>query len=80
MLYLAVIESYWLLSCSSQYKQEVIFAGKTKELADPSQPFDDNIFGPDLNKHLNQIATANKITAKNLQQNVVEKPTIPALF
>ena len=38
--------------------------GSAKELADPSQPFDDTIFGPDLNKHLNQIVAANKVAQK----------------
>ena len=43
-----------------QYK----LAGAAKELAEPNQEFSDLIFGPNMDKHLNKIIQANKITYK----------------
>ena len=38
--------------------------GAAKELADPSKPFDDTIFGPNLKQHFTSILNVNKITNK----------------
>ena len=43
-----------------QYK----LAGAAKELAEPNQEFSDLLFGPNMDKHLNKILQANKITYK----------------
>ena len=43
-----------------QYK----LAGAAKELAEPNQPFDDNLFSPNFDKHLTKILQANKLTYK----------------
>ena len=41
-----------------------ILSGQAKELAEPDQPFDDKLFGPDINKHFNNILAANKVSLK----------------
>ena len=38
--------------------------GAAKELAKPNQPFDDELFGSDMEKRVNKIIAANKVTAK----------------
>ena len=38
--------------------------GAAKEMAEPNQPFDDEIFGVNMEKRLSQILAANKVTAK----------------
>ena len=43
-----------------QYK----LSGAAKELAEPGQPFDDTLFGPNLKKHFNDILALNKLTHK----------------
>ena len=44
--------------------------GAAKELADPSKPFDDNIFGPNLKQHFTSILNVNKITNKMTSNRV----------
>ena len=41
-----------------------VLSGQAKELAEPHQPFDDKLFGPDLNKHFNNILAMNKVSLK----------------
>ena len=48
-----------------QYK----LAGAAKELAEPNQLFDDHLFGPNVDKHLNRILQANKLTYKITSPN-----------
>ena len=38
--------------------------GAAKELAEPNQPFDDELFGSNMGKRVNKIIAANKVTAK----------------
>ena len=38
--------------------------GAAKELAEPNQPFDDTIFGPNLQRHFTNILQGNKISGK----------------